>query len=146
MSSPHAPDPAVLRHILTGRYADDGRGQLCPVHRVPLYNCWGLVMALTAAMGVPVPEYAIPRTASGIHRQYMATGTLPGWRRLAAPRAGCVAGMRTHPRRTQFINHFGVMLDAVRMAHIQRGTAVHVVRLDELPYCGMIGGFHAWAG
>lgn len=137
-------DSQRLRFILTGQYAPGGRGELCPVRRVPLYNCWGLVMALTALFGCPVPEYDEPATPRGVHRAFDQRATLPGWNRLDGPVPGCVIGLRTHPRYTELVCHFGVVLDACRFAHIQRDAGLHVSRFDQPPYRNMLAGFYAW--
>ena len=61
--------------------------------------------------------------------------------RLDAPRMGCLIALRTHPRLTRAVNHFGVVLDGCRFVHIQKDTGVHVSRFDEQPYRRMAAGF-----
>lgn len=137
-----APEQRVaLRVVFSGQYKTGGRGELCPVRRVPLYNCWGLVMAVTAILGTPAPEVTAPAmpTARAIHSLHERM--VPHFIRLDAPRMGCLIALRTHPRLTRAVNHFGVVLDGCRFVHIQKDTGVHVSRFDEQPYRRMIADF-----
>ena len=131
----------ALRVVFSGQYKTGGRGELCPVRRVPLYNCWGLVMAVTAIIGVPAPEITAPaiptaRAVNSLHERMRSR-----FIRLDTPRMGCIIALRTHPRLTRAVNHFGVVLDCCRFVHIQKDTGVHVPRFDEQPYRRMIAGF-----
>lgn len=145
-------DHAALCHVLTGQYKRRGRGELCPVRRAPLYDCWGLVMALSALFvqsGQPVPDilagqaHAKRDERHAIFERQLARG---GWLRLDAPQPGAVVALRTDPRGRSFVDHAGVVVDANRFCHIQRDTAVHCDRLDMQPYARMIAGFYLWEG
>lgn len=143
------PDHAALCHVLTGQYKTGGRGEVCPVRRAPLYNCWGLVMALCDLYGQPVPDilagqrYVRRDERHLIFERQLASG---GWEKLDVPRPGAVVGLRTDPRGRSFVDHAGVVVDAVRFCHIQRATAVHCDRLDDAPYARMVAGFYVWRG
>jgi len=142
-------DHTVLCHVLTGQYKRRGRGEVCPVLRAPLYDCWGLVMALCAVYGQPVPDIVAGQSHARredchlIFEQQLARGD---WERLDTPLPGAVVGLRTDPRGRSFVDHAGVVVDASRFAHIQRSTAVHCDRLDDAPYARMIAGFYVWRG
>lgn len=143
------PDHAALCHVLTGQYKRRGRGELCPVLRAPLYDCWGLVMALCTLYGQPVPDiiagqsHARREDCHLIFERQLARG---GWEKLDVPQPGAVVGLRTDPRGRSFVDHAGVVVDKTRFAHIQRATAVHCPRLDEAPYARMVAGFYVWRG
>lgn len=130
-----------LRRVFMGQYKAGARGEVCPVRRVPLYNCWGLVMAVTRIMDMPAPEITAPamptaRAVNTLHKrmqQYFV--------QVATPTRGCLIALRTHPRLVRAVNHFGVVLDDASFVHIQRSVGVHVSRFDIPPYQGMVAGF-----
>ncbi|MDD2967670.1 MAG: NlpC/P60 family protein [Desulfovibrionaceae bacterium] len=135
---------AAVAQIFLGQYKAGGRGELCPVRHVPLYNCWGLCIAVGAVFGHRIPEVAAPavptaRVVNGLYERFCAE-FMP----LDQPKAGCLVAFRTHPRMARAVNHFGIMLDAHNFVHIQRDTAVHVVRVDVQPYSRFFAGFY-WA-
>lgn len=132
---------AALRVVFSGRYRTGGRGERCPVRGVPLYNCWGLVMAVTAILGVPAPEIAAPAVPTARAINSLQERMQSRFIRLDAPRMGCLIALRTHPRLTRAVNHFGVVLDECRFVHIQRDTGVHVSRFDVQPYRRMTAAF-----
>ena len=135
---------AALAQIFLGQYKAGGRGELCPERHVPLYNCWGLCIAVGALFGHSIPEVAAPaiptaRAVNGLYERFCAD-FMP----LDKPKVGCLAAFRTHPRMVRAVNHFSIMLNALNFVHIQRDTAVHVLRVDVQPYSRFFAGYW-WA-
>ena len=136
-----------LRDLYTGQYANGGRGEKCPRTGVPLFDCWGLVMAGHEALGAAVPDFAHDSedvlTVADEYGRQRDTGV---WERLDAPVAPCVVAMRTHPRAPQAVNHFGVFIGGGKFLHILRGCRVHVSGVDQHPYRQQIAGYWRWRG
>lgn len=131
----------ALAHIFTGQYQAGGRGALCPLRRVPLYNCWGLCMAAALVFGHRLPDVAAPavvtaRAVNGLVDRLRST-----FDQLDTPIPGCLVALRTHPRMTRAVNHFGVMLDSSRFVHIQRATQVHVDTITDQPWRQYCAGY-----
>lgn len=135
-----------LRHVLSGQFRRRGRGEMCPVRRVPLYDCWGFVMALSAVFGRRVPNIVPPASAVDRHGLYERALQGGEWKVLAGPEPGAVVALRTSPRHRDFVDHVGVVFDSCRFAHIQRNMQVHADRLDTSPYARLIAGFYVWNG
>lgn len=131
----------ALRTVFTGHFSAGGRGEIDPTLHVPCYNCWGLVMAVTAILGHPAPEVKTPSVATARAVDCRRKEVEKDFIRLDGPRPGCLVGLRTHPRLTEAVNHYGVMLTDREFVHIQRGTGVHVARIDRQPYSRMVAGF-----
>ena len=115
-----------------------------PTLHVPRYNCWGLVMAVTAILGHPAPEVKTPSVATARAVDSRREEVEKDFFRLDGPRPGCLVGLRTHPRLTEAVNHYGVMLTNREFVHIQRGTGVHIARIDRQPYNRMVAGFWSY--
>lgn len=101
-------------------------------------------MAVGALFGHSIPDVASPAlpTARAVNALYERFNAV--FMPLAAPQAGCLVAFRTHPRMVKAVNHFGIMLDALNFVHIQRDTAVHVLRVDIQPYSRFFAGYW-WA-
>ena len=134
----------ALRTVFTGRFSAGGRGEMDPALHVPRYNCWGLVMAVTAILGHPAPEVKTPSVATARAVDSRREEVEKDFIRLDGPRPGCLVGLRTHPRLTGAVNHYGVMLTDREFVHIQRGTGVHIARIDRQPYNRMVAGFWSY--
>ena len=61
-----------------------------------------------------------------------------------ALRASLAASFRTQPKLGQAVNQYGVMLTDREFVHVQRGTGVHVARIDRQPYNRMVAGFWSY--
>ena len=134
----------ALRTVFTGRFAAGGRGEIDPTLHVPCYNCWGLVMAVTDILGHPAPEVKTPAVATAKAVDRRREEVERHFIRLERPRPGCLVGFRTHPKLVQAVNHYGVMLTDKEFVHVQRGTGVHVARIDRQPYNRMVAGFWSY--
>lgn len=131
-----------IQHIFLGQYKAGGRGELCPVRHIPLYNCWGLCISLGKVFGHDIPEITYPaaptaRAVNNLYEHFQNCFT-----RLDKPTAGCLVAFRTHPRLLRAVNHFGIMLDQRNFCHILKESAVHVLPIAYAPYCYFFAGYY----
>lgn len=134
-----------LASLYTARYGRGGRGETDPATGVPVFDCWGLVMAAHEALGVALPDFRHdPQQVATVAREFKAQAASGAWERLDTPVAPCVVAMRHDPRAVRCVNHFGVYVGGGRMLHILDKARVHVALVNEQPYAARIAGYWRW--
>ncbi|WP_027176448.1 NlpC/P60 family protein [Desulfovibrio aminophilus] len=140
MSSPD------FSRLFTALFRDDGRGEIDPVTRCPLYDCWGLVMAAHRLYGVELPDLGVGCTRSAaVHEVWARETRSPRWRTLDAPEAPCVVVLRgMAPGAAWARSHFGTYVGGGDFIHITRRRGVQSTSLAE--FAGKVEEIKAWAG
>lgn len=112
----------------------EGPGQL---------TCWGLVRAVyRAELGIDLPSYG-EISASDLARvaRAMAGAKDDGWAAPAGlPQMFDVCLMRA-PRGLAAVVHVGVMIDPIRVLHVEAATAACIVPVSHYSISGRIVGY-----
>lgn len=106
------------------------------------FNCWTLVCEVYAdQLGITLPPYGeiSARDLSRVARE-MGRGKDDGWLPVERPREFDVALMRSG-RGGRLVVHVGVMIDGLRMLHVEEATAAVVVPVAHFSVAGRIMGY-----
>lgn len=139
-------------HLLTGLFRDRGRGEPDPATGLPVFDCWGLVMAAHTLYGVLLPDMGSSCfDARRIATLFSAELDSGRWVRLASPAAPCVVAIRNNPKAPDLVNHFGTYMGHGEFLHIledQEGGASSplVSNVDAHPWRRRIEGYWRWTG
>lgn len=108
----------------------------------PAVTCWGLVCRIYAEqLAVHLPSYGeIPARDLIRVAHAMKAGDGDGWLRVDEPRAFDVVAMRA-PQGGRSVVHVGVMIDALRMIHVEAATAAVIVPVRHWSVSGRILGY-----
>lgn len=112
----------------------------------PAVTCWGLVCRIYAEqLAVQLPSYGeIPARDLARVARAMRAGADDGWITVIEPRAFDVALMR-NPQGGRSVVHVGVMIDEVRMIHVEAATAAVIVPVRHWSVAGRILGYRRHA-
>ena len=105
-------------------------------------TCWGLVRRVYAdCLGVDLPAYG-EISAHDLARiaRAMKAGADDGWRQVADPRAFDVALMRG-PSGGSMVVHVGVMVDRLRVLHVEEAAAAAVVPVQHWTVASRVIGY-----
>lgn len=105
-------------------------------------TCWGLVCRIYADQrGIALPSYG-EISARDLLRvaRAMRAGADDGWLTVAVPRELDVVLMRGAQGGGHVV-HVGVMIDGVRMIHVEQAAAAAVVPINHWTVAGRITGF-----
>lgn len=108
------------------------------------FNCWGLVREVYAWMlGIDLPAYGeiSARDLMRVARE-MGRGKDDGWLEVSEPREFDVALMRSGSGRCgRLVVHVGVMVDGLRVLHVEEASAAVVVPVRHFSVAGRIMGY-----
>jgi cell wall-associated NlpC family hydrolase len=105
-------------------------------------TCWALVCRIYRdQLGISLPSYG-EISAADLMRvaRAMRAGADDGWITIGTPRALDVVLMRGAQGGSSVV-HVGVMVDGVRMIHVERAAAAAVVPINHWTVAGRITGF-----
>jgi cell wall-associated NlpC family hydrolase len=105
-------------------------------------TCWGLVRRIYAdQLGIDLPAYG-EISAADLMRiaRAMKAGADDGWIAVSDPRCFDVALMRG-PSGGASVVHVGVMIDALRMIHVEAATAAVIVPVRHWTIANRIIGY-----
>lgn len=110
--------------------------------QAPAVTCWGLVCRIYAEqLGIELPAYGeIPACDLLRVARAMRAGSDDGWMPIDRPRPFDVVLMRA-PQGGASVVHVGVMIDALRMIHVEAATAAVIVPVRHWSVTGRILGY-----
>jgi cell wall-associated NlpC family hydrolase len=135
-----------MADLYRAEFGDGGRGEINPGTGRPVFDCWGLVMAVMERLGVTVPDfYEEHDDAEAIGERFDGEEASGKWERMDVPEAPCVIAIKRHPRAVQCVSHFGVYVGGGKFLHILKDRGVHLDPLKNLP-ARQLAGFWRWRG
>jgi len=121
----------VWSEFLGKEYRDGGRGPNA-------YDCYGLVMAVAAKVGVYVPDLQTPGSLADTHQLYMQEREL--CLKLEKPKPFCIVAFII---RSPYVTHMGMVLpDTRRFIHIMYKRLVTIERLVHPVWQKRVAGYY----
>ncbi len=114
-----------------------------PYTRKPLYDCYGLFMAIHRAYGIELPDFRISCFATDeIRKQFEKE--VGKWRQLDKPEAPCAVALATSIHHPGMVCHFGVYIGDGKFIHTLRKTGSIVSTIYDPIWKNKIKGFFKW--
>lgn len=132
-----------LRKFIGCPFKDGGRGEIDPVTRKPLYDCYGLFREIYRELGIILPDYTISCFATEeIQKKF--TREIGGWEEMKEPEFPCAVALATNPDYPGLVCHFGVFIGDGKFIHTLRKTGSISSAVYDPIWKNKIKGYYRW--
>lgn len=122
------------------KFVDGGRDKASGL------DCWGLVLAVYADLGVTLRDYAISCFDTLTVSELMESRSGADWIRLDKPEAPCLAAMRFDLKHPTLVNHVGVYVGDNQILQAIEKTGVVLTGIKDIRFASRIEGYYRWNG
>ncbi len=133
-----------LREFIGCPFRNHGRGETDPDTRRPVYDCYGLFMAIYRdCYGILVPDYTISCFATEeIRAQFERE--VGKWEELQEPEAPCAVALAANPHLPGMVCHFGIYVGYGKFIHTLKKSGSIVSYVYDPVWKNKIKGYYRW--